>query len=89
MRIYNDAFVKEKDKEKTIEIIARYAKVTPKSVRESFPAGLDPNQHISLEFLDELQTFFIKQNFLRTPIDVIRWLISSLQGKRRELGTYK
>src|ERR1039458_4645009 len=62
-RIYNDAIIKGKDKDKAIEIIARYANVSAKIVRESFPAGIDPNQHISLEFLDELQTFFIKQNF--------------------------
>jgi NitT/TauT family transport system substrate-binding protein len=90
VRIYNDAFVKGKDKEKTIEIIARYAKVNPKTVRESFPAGLDPNQHISLEFLDELQTFFVKQNFLRTPIDVRKVVdLSFAKVAEKELGTYK
>jgi NitT/TauT family transport system substrate-binding protein len=90
VRIYNDAFVKGKDKEKTIEIIARYAKVNPKTVRESFPAGLDPNQHISLEFLDELQTFFVKQNFLRTPIDVRKVVdLSFAKAAEKELGTYK
>jgi ABC-type nitrate/sulfonate/bicarbonate transport system substrate-binding protein len=89
-RIYNDAIIKGKDKDKAIEIIARYANVSAKIVRESFPAGIDPNQHISLEFLDELQTFFIKQNFLRASIDVKKVVdLSFANSAENELGTYK
>lgn len=68
VRIYNDAMVKGTDKEKTIEIIARYAKVKPEIVRDSFPAAMDPNQRVSLAFLEELQAFFLKEKFLHDEV---------------------
>jgi NitT/TauT family transport system substrate-binding protein len=89
-RVYNDTIVKGKDKDKAIEIIARYANITPQSVRESFPAGIEPNQRLSLEFLDELQKFFIDQHFLRASIDVQKVVdFSFAQAAEKELGTYK
>lgn len=90
VRIYNDAFVKNKDREKVIEIIARRAKLDPKVVRESFPAGLDPNQRVSMDFLDRLQKFFIAQNFLRNSIDVHKVVDQSFADAAvKELGPYK
>jgi NitT/TauT family transport system substrate-binding protein len=90
VRIYNDAMVKGKDKEKTIEVIARYAKVKTDIVRDSFPASMDPNQRISLPFLEELQTFFVKEKFLRDKIDVKNIVdLSFADAAVAELGTYK
>jgi NitT/TauT family transport system substrate-binding protein len=90
VRIYNDAMVKGKDTEKAIDIIARYAKVKPEIVRDSFPAGMDPNQRISLPFLEELQTFFVKEKFLRDKIDVNKIVdLSFADAAVKELGTYK
>lgn len=65
VRIYNDAFIKNKDKEKVIGIVAKGANVDPVIIREGFPAGLDPNQRVSIPFLDRLQQFFIAQNLMR------------------------
>jgi NitT/TauT family transport system substrate-binding protein len=90
VRIYNDAMVKGKDTEKAIDVIARYAKVKPEIVRDSFPAGMDPNQRISLPFLEELQTFFVKEKFLRDKIDVNKIVdLSFADAAVKELGTYK
>jgi NitT/TauT family transport system substrate-binding protein len=90
VRIYNDAFTKGRDKEKIIEIIARYAKVKPEIVSEGFPAGLDPDQTVSASFLDELQDFFIEQKFLREKIDVRRIVDTSFADAAvHDLGTYK
>lgn len=90
VRIYNDAFVKDKDREKVIEIIARRAKIDPKVVRESFPAGLDPNQRVSMDFLDRLQKFFIAQKFLRNSIEVGKVVDPSFaEAAVKELGPYK
>ncbi len=89
-RVYNDTMVKGKEKDKAIEIIARYANITPQSVRNSFPAGIEPNQRLSLEFIDELQKFFIDQHFLRAPINVEKVVdFSFARTAEKELGTYK
>jgi NitT/TauT family transport system substrate-binding protein len=90
VRIYNDAFVKGQDKDKVIEIVARYAKIDPKIVSEGFPAGLDPNQRVSVPFLTELQTFFVEQNLLRTPTEVSKIIdMSFADAAVKELGPYK
>jgi len=90
VRIYNDAFVKNIDREKVIEIIARRAKISAKVVHESFPAGLDPNQRVSMDFLDDLQKFFVAQNFLRSTIDVKKVVdLSFADAAVKDLGPYK
>ncbi|MDB5405251.1 MAG: tauA [Rhodospirillales bacterium] len=90
VRVYNDAFVEGKGKQKVIEIIARYAKVKPEVVADGFPAGLDPNQRVSVEFLGELQSFFVQQKFLRTPIDIEKIVDPSFaEAAVKDLGTYK
>ncbi|MDB5594401.1 MAG: transporter substrate-binding protein [Hyphomicrobiales bacterium] len=90
VRIYNDAFAKGRDKEKIIEIIARYAKVKPEIVSDGFPAGLDPDQAVSASFLDELQDFFVEQKFLREKIDVRRIVDTSFaEAAVHDLGAYK
>ena len=90
VRIYNDAFVKGKDKQRVIEIIARDAKVKPEVVADGFPAGLDPDQIVSEAFLAELQDFFFDQKFLRAKIDVARIVDHSFAKQAaKELGPYK
>jgi len=90
VRIYNDAFVKNIDKDKVIEIISRRAKINLKVVREAFPAGLDPNQRVSMDFLDDLQKFFVSQNFLRSTIDVKKVVdLSFADAAVKDLGPYK
>ena len=90
VRLYNDALFKGKDREKTIEIIARYAKIKPEVVRDSFPAGLDPDQRVSLQFLDDYQDFFIRENFLRDKIDVGKIVDLSFADEAvKKLGLYK
>lgn len=89
-RLYNDAIIKGKDKKKAIEVIARYAKLKPEIIRDSFPAGIDPNQRVSEAFLDELQTFFVKEKFLRDTIDVKKIVdLSFADAAVKELGAYK
>lgn len=89
VRIYNDAFSKNINRERTIRTIARAAKVDEKIVRDGYPAGLDPNQHVSLASLSALQGFFVQQRFLQQPIDVGRIVDQSFADAAvRELGHY-
>ncbi|MDB5651975.1 MAG: NMT1/THI5-like protein [Hyphomicrobiales bacterium] len=70
VRVYNDAFVKGIKKEEVIGILASRAGVDPAIVRSSFPAGLDPNQELNLDVINEMQDFFVKQGFMdaRVPL---------------------
>jgi NitT/TauT family transport system substrate-binding protein len=67
VRVYNDAFERGKDKDRVIDIIARHAKLPPALVRSAFPCGLDPNQHITTDVLEDIQEFFVRQGMLATP----------------------
>ena len=71
-RVYNDAFAHNKDREHVIAIIAKGADRDPALVRDSFPAGLDPDQHLDRSFVERLQQFFVRQKMLTQPIDVDR-----------------
>jgi len=70
VRVYNDAFVKGRDKDKVSAIIAQHAGVDPKIVRDGFPAGLDPNQRVSAASLEACQQFFLEQHYLQTAIPI-------------------
>ena len=64
VRVYNDAFVKNIDKEKIIAILAKHAGVPIETVRDSNPAGLDPNQDIDPQSFTEVQAFFVEQGLM-------------------------
>lgn len=90
VRVYNDAFVKGKDKDRVIEVIARRAKLDPNLVRQANPSGLDPNQKVDIAGLEACQKFFIEQNFMRTPVDLAKVVDASFAAEAvRQLGEYK
>jgi NitT/TauT family transport system substrate-binding protein len=89
VRIYNDAFAKNIDREKVIEIISRRAGLNAKIVRESYPAGLDPDQELSRPFISRLQDFFIRQGFQRSPTELDQLIDSSFAEQSvKTLGRY-
>jgi NitT/TauT family transport system substrate-binding protein len=67
VRVYNDAYEYGKDKDRVLDIIARHAKLAPAIVRSSFPCGLDPNEHVTTDVLDDIQQFFVRQGMLPQP----------------------
>ena len=90
VRVYNDAFVKGIDKPRIIEIMARRANVDRAVVEASVPAGLDPDQHVSLESLEKTQAFFIAQKMLKEPADLSKLVDPSFaKAAVAELGAYK
>jgi len=90
VRVYNDAFGKGQDKERVIELIAKRGKIDPKVIRGGFPAGLGPDQEVSLAGLEAFQKFFVEQGFIRTPIDVNRIVDTSFAREAvRQLGPYR
>jgi len=90
VRLYNDAFVKNENKEKVIEIIARHAGIDAKLIRDGFPAGLDPDQRVNVAALEGFQQFFVEQHFMRDPIDVNKVVDSSFaEASVKQLGSYR
>jgi NitT/TauT family transport system substrate-binding protein len=90
VRVYNDAFAKNIDKDKVIDIIARYADLKPEVVRAAAPTGLDPNQTASVRTLEVLQDFFVEKGFLRKKIDVTKIVDPSFsEAAVAKLGAYK
>ena len=90
VRVYNDAFGANRDKERIIDVIARRGKIDPKVIREGFTAGLDPNQSVNIAALEAFQKFFVEQNMIRTPIDVHRIVDTSFaKAAIQALGPYQ
>lgn len=90
VRVYNDAFVKDIDKDKVIEIMARRAGIDPEIVRSSFPAGLDPNQEINLDDINDMQAFFVEHGFLDEVVPLDDLVDTSFaEAAVAELGRYE
>ncbi len=89
VRAYNDAYVKNIEKEKTIDSIARHTHIDRGLITRSFPVGLDPNQKIDLAALQEFQNFFVEIGLLRKPSDIARLIDTSFASNAvRVLGPY-
>jgi NitT/TauT family transport system substrate-binding protein len=90
VRAYNDAFVKGKDRDRAIDIIARHTRLDPKIVRECFPAGLDPNQTVDIAALNQVAAFYDAQHMLAKPIDAAKIVDTSFaEDAIKVLGVYK
>ncbi|HVY59436.1 MAG TPA: ABC transporter substrate-binding protein [Xanthobacteraceae bacterium] len=90
VRAYNDAFRKDVNKDKVIDILAARTKVDRKIIASSFPPGLDPDQRVTVEAMDAFQKFYVNQNLVRKPIDVRKLIdMSYAQAAVKALGEYK
>ena len=90
VRAYNDALVKGVDKDRVFDIIAKRAGLDRATVETTNPAGLDPNQDISLDSLKEMQQFFIEQKLLAAPTDLAKLVdLSFAKAAVTDLGVYK
>ncbi len=90
VRVYNDAIGKGRDKDRVIEIIAKGANVPIPVVRDSFPAGLDPNQRLNKKFLASVQSFYVEQKLLERAADIDKMVDASFsEAAVKELGEYR
>ncbi|PJI40892.1 MAG: hypothetical protein CTR53_09470 [Ferrovibrio sp.] len=89
VRVYNDAYTKGINKEKTITIIAEGSKIDRDVIENSFPTALNPNQNLDVAFFERMQKFFIAQGTLRQPIDMKRLIDTSFAANAvKKLGRY-
>lgn len=89
VRKYNDAFSKDVDRQRIIDIIAERAKIDPAIVAQASPGGLDPDQKVGTEYLGLLQDFFADQGLLREKIDVSEMIDPSFaEAAVKTLGEY-
>jgi len=90
VRVYNDAFVKGKDKERVIAIMASAAKLQPGVVRTSFPFGLDPDQRVTTGAFEEVQQFFVRERMLAAPAQMSSLVDTSFaETSIASLGHYR
>ena len=90
VRHYNDAFVKGIDKDRIITILSQKSGVDRGTIRDSFPAGLDPNQFVDEPMLEPYQSFFLSLRMMPAPADLKKLIDSSFARKAVEaLGPYK
>ena len=90
VRLYNDAFVKGRDKDKVIAIIARRAKVDPEVIRNGYLAALDPDQRVNKKLLAAAQDFFAEQGMVQNKADIDALVDPSFaEAAVRALGEYR
>lgn len=90
VRVYNDAFVKNKDRDKVIDIIARHARMDRDIIKNSFPIGLSPDQRIDTAALKAVEQFYLDQHLLAAPIDPAKIVdMSFADAAVKALGPYK
>jgi NitT/TauT family transport system substrate-binding protein len=89
VRAYNDAFLKEIDRPRVVEILARHTGMAAAIVQNSFPVGLDPDQAINLAAIDDFQDFFVSLNLMKQRTDPSRFVDTSFATAAvAQLGRY-
>jgi len=89
VRAYNDAFVKNIDRARVINILAAHTHLEPALIEKSFPVGLDPDQRINLAALADFQKFYMELGLLRQGGDVASIVDTSFaRHALAELGPY-
>lgn len=91
VRAYNDAFVKDINKERVIKIIAGRTRVSPDLIRNSYLPGLDPNQELNGEAFLTIQNFYASKGLIREPADNLDNLVdgSFVEAALAVLGVYQ
>jgi NitT/TauT family transport system substrate-binding protein len=90
VRVYNDAFVKNKGRDKVIDIIARHARIDRDIIKNSFPIGLSPDQRVDVAALKAVEDFYLAQHMLAAPIDPQRIVdMSFADAAVKTLGPYQ
>jgi NitT/TauT family transport system substrate-binding protein len=89
VRAYNDAFTKNINKDEVIKALEKYSKTDAELIRNSYPAGLHPDQEINMKTLDRLQEFFVEGGYLKqaVPLDKVVDMSFAKESVKR-LGPY-
>ncbi|WFE34612.1 ABC transporter substrate-binding protein [Micromonospora sp. WMMD975] len=89
VRDYNDAFLKDQNKQEVAKIISEAAGQPLDVVLSANVAGLDPNQAVSRQFLEDTQQWFVESGLVNKPVDISTLLDDSFATKAvNELGKY-
>jgi NitT/TauT family transport system substrate-binding protein len=91
IRAYDDAFLKNKDKDQIIEIMAKETPI--KDVKlwgQMIPAGLNPNGKLNVKSIEEQEEFFKKLNLIAATTPAPSTFIdeSFSEAAARQLGPY-
>ncbi len=90
VRVYNDAIRKDKNKSGIFQILSDQTGTPMDVLVSGSTPGLDPDQHVDVDYLIYAQDFFLKQGFLTKPIDVKSMIDKSFsEDAMLQLGIYK
>ncbi|MBX6354840.1 MAG: ABC transporter substrate-binding protein [Micromonosporaceae bacterium] len=90
VRAYNDAMFYGKNKDQVVSIIAKEADKPEDLIRNTFPAGLDPEQRLDPAYLGRLQDFYVAQKVLDKPTDINSLIDTSFaENAVKKLGKYQ
>lgn len=88
VREYNAAFLAGENSEEIVAIVAEASGQEPGLVERAKVAGLSPDQSVSVEFIERVQTWFVERSLVENPVDVASVIDTSFAEKARaELGT--
>ena len=91
IRAYDDAFMKNKDKDQIIEIMAKETPIKDvKLWSQMIPAGLNPNGKLNVKSIEEQEEFFKKLNLIAATTPAPSTFIdeSFSEAAARQLGPY-
>lgn len=91
IRVYDDAFIKGKDKDKVIQIMANETPIKDvKLWSEMIPAGLNPNGSLNVQSIADQEEFFKKLNLIKadTPAPTTFIDQSFAEEAAKQLGPY-
>lgn len=91
IRVYDDAFLKNKDKDKVIQIMANETPIKDvKLWSEMIPAGLNPNGSLNVKSIEDQEAFFKKLSLIKadTPAPTTFIDESFAQEAAKQLGPY-
>jgi NitT/TauT family transport system substrate-binding protein len=91
IRAYNDAFVKNKNKDQVIEIMAKETPIKDTKLwSQIIPAGLNPNGLLNVQSIQDQEEFFKKLNLIKADAPAPGTFIddSFAQAATKELGPY-
>ncbi|MBO0828058.1 MAG: ABC transporter substrate-binding protein [Streptosporangiales bacterium] len=70
VRLYNDAFFKHKDTQAIAQIIAKASGQTVQTVLKTKPFGLQPDQQVNTQFLEEQQNWFAANGLVKKKVAI-------------------
>lgn len=91
IRAYNDAFVKNKNRDEIVDIMVKYTAVKDRALYSTMkPPGLDPNGKVSLKSLQDDEDWYVSQGYTTAKVELDKLFDGQyVDYAIQKLGTYQ